>query len=78
MLNNLACLMRSFVNPEDPNRLAELIDGASGTMDHLAGIVVKHITYLIPMSRSADVEKSFATGPLCSLLGFIDDTWRGA
>ncbi|KAJ7440855.1 hypothetical protein FB451DRAFT_1414915 [Mycena latifolia] len=77
MLNNLACLTRSFLNPEDPSRLAELIDGAGGTMHHLAGLIVKHIAYLIPMSRSADVDESFATGPLCDLFGFIDNTRQG-
>ncbi|KAJ7250982.1 hypothetical protein C8J57DRAFT_1238848 [Mycena rebaudengoi] len=44
ILNNLACVLGSLLNPADPSRLVELIDGAGSTMDHLGGIVVKHIT----------------------------------
>ncbi|KAJ6520396.1 hypothetical protein C8R45DRAFT_1086260 [Mycena sanguinolenta] len=73
ILSNITCAMSSFSNPEEPRCLAELIDGAGGTLRHLADLIVKHLTYLIPMASSTEVEKICVTGALCNLLSFIDD-----
>ncbi|KAF8186137.1 hypothetical protein K438DRAFT_1973504 [Mycena galopus ATCC 62051] len=71
ILNNFTCIMRSFLSPKEPSCLAELIEGAGRTLRHLARLIVRHLTYLIPMARSLDVEKTRPIGSFCDLLGFI-------
>ncbi|KAF7343512.1 MYND-type domain-containing protein [Mycena sanguinolenta] len=52
--------------------LIQLIDGAGGTLRHVADLTVKHLTYLIPMARGTSIEKTRTTGSFSGLLSFIE------
>ncbi|KAJ7238988.1 hypothetical protein C8J57DRAFT_1727536 [Mycena rebaudengoi] len=75
--DGVAYFLSWAINPSGRDNFAEFIDGAGGTPDDLASLVVKHIHHFMPLT-SRDVLPKRSVLYMITVLKFVDETTEGS
>ncbi|KAJ7464837.1 hypothetical protein B0H11DRAFT_77679 [Mycena galericulata] len=72
LFHDLCNYLINYIEPKDPQNLNELIEGAGGTADDLASLIIKHIRRAIPSeNHTVDPEDGFTLLAVSALLDIV-------